>query len=67
MWLGYTEDQCGAQWLESTTDDRVVTGWNPTAVASKLVQVRLLHIVSGYRRMHYKPSVPSIWCLCQGK
>ena len=38
--VGYNDDLCGAQWLDSTTDDRVVAGSNPTRDASNRRQVR---------------------------
>ena len=51
-----------AQWLERTTDDRVVAGSNPTDAASKLYQIRFPHVASVFRMRYYKPSVPSIRC-----
>ena len=43
-----------------------VVGSNP-GTASKLWQFRLPHFASVFRKRRYKPSVPSIWCLCQWK
>ena len=34
---------------------------------SELLQFHLPRFASVFRRRHYKPSVLSIWCLCQGK
>ena len=38
-----------AQWLERANDDRVVAGSNPSGAASKLGQVRILHIACVFR------------------
>ena len=49
------------------TGDRTVPAWFESHFASELCQFRLPRFASVFRRRHKKPSVPSIWCLCQGK
>ena len=49
-----------AQWLERTTDDRVVAGSNPVEAAWKLCQFPLPHFASVFRmrdrRDHWIPT-----------
>ena len=65
--VGDNDDCCGAQWLDITTDDRVVAGSNPTRDASNFRLVRLPHMACVFRMIHYKPLVPFIWLPCQRK
>ena len=65
--VGDNDDFCGAQWLDITTDDRVVSGSNHTRDASNLRLVRLPHMACVFRMIHYTPLVPFIWFPCQRK
>ena len=56
-----------ARWLERAIDNLVVAGLNPAEAVWKLWQFPLPHFASVFRKRHYKPVVPSIRCLCQGK
>ena len=52
LWI--TTKMCGvvAQWLERVTDNRVVTGSNPTEAAWKLLQFPLPHLASVFQKRH---------------
>ena len=54
-----------AQRLERATYDRKVLGSNPPALLKKFGHFFNSTFFAGVFQMrHYKPLVPSIWCLC---
>ena len=65
QWLEINMWGVEAQSLEDRTDDRGVLGSNPGRAASELWQIST-QLCRIFRIKQCNPSVPSIWCLCQG-
>ena len=52
LWHGGSQWDAVAQWLERTTDNRVVTCSNPAEAAWKRWQFPLPHFASVFRKRH---------------